>query len=582
MHDGWGGSNPHILTARGPSGASSRVFVVAVFILLIPAAFQVVILFQGWAETPTAFTGARLSVYPPPTQASVSDQLTFSTYLGGDGVDQGETVAVDANGNVYVVGQTAAPSLPDTPGFPVTPGAFDSILRGESDGFVAKFNATGIPEFITFLGGTGADNALDVAVDNSGSVYVSGWTDSTDFPTTADAFNRNNSGGRDGFLAKLSPDGANLLYASYIGGSGQDEVAHLALGPDSTVYFTGTIDSPDFPITPGAYDTTLDGTSDAYAARLDVQGDRLLFSTYLGGTSSDFSRDIAVDGSGSPIVVGTTDSYDFPTSSGAFDATLNGTDGFVVRLNADGTDLPYGSFFGGSGSDGITSLALDENGLVSATGYTASTDLPTTEGALSRVYHGGNSDSFLFRMNPQGALLYSTFVGGSGDDNGQAVAVDGAGTTYLLGVTSSTDFPTTSDAMSKVNRGFTDSYILTLDSPGTAISYSSYFGGSGWDHGALLAVDNESHVYVTGSTGSSDFPVTVGAFDTTLDGSSDAFVARMRIPKPAESPIPPSLPCGLLFTPLIGGLGLVAWALPLRSRNRRAEPGSHEPEKTRK
>lgn len=522
---------------------------------------------EGSAAMPSAAPGYLIAASSPLLETSASAQLVFSTYLGGDGVEEARAIAVDGNGHVYVGGLTASPGLP------ATSGSFDTTLGGEFDGFIAKLNATGTVEFITYIGGTGSDIVLDVAIDDSGNVVIGGSTDSTDFPTTVDGLDRSYNGGRDGFLAKLSGDGTALLYATYLGGSGRDEAAHIALGTGGGIYLAGPTFSFDFPTTPGAYDPAIvGGLENIFVSRLDLNAGVLVFSTYLEGVWDDSSTGLAVDAAGAATVVGWTDSQDFPTTPTAFDATVAGRDGFVVRLSVDGSSLLYGSFLGGSNSDLVTAAAVGANGVVYATGYTASTDFPTTAAALSRSYRGGVFDAFMIQLDPQGGLLYSSYVGGTGDDAGKAIATDASGATYVLGYTNSVDFPTTSAAISTVHSGFADAFLLSLG--GSGLSYSTYFGGSGSDLGEDLALDSDGNLYLTGGTDSTDLLVAGGASDTTLDGFQDAFLAKARIPKP-DAPAP-TFPWLLVIVPVTGGLGVAAAAILLRSRRQRKEP--HFPE----
>lgn len=499
--------------------------------------------------------------------ASASDQLVFSTYLGGSDVEEVRGVAVDPSGSTYIVGLTA------TPGLPATPGAFDTTLSGEFDGFVAKLNATGTIEFVTYVGGTGADIVLDVALDGTGNVIISGSSDSDDFPTTTDGYDRTYNGERDGFIATLSGDGASLLYSTYLGGSGRDEAAHLALGDADQVYVAGPTFSSDFPTTPGAFDTAIvGGLENSFVSRLDIDAGTLAFSTYIEGVWYQQPADIAVDPVGNPIVVGFTDSPNFPTTPGAYDTTVAGRDGFVVKLSADGSTLLYGSFFGGSNTDLMTAVAVDSAGIVYGTGYTASTDFPATGSAVSGSFGGGVFDAFVFQLDLQGGLLYSTYLGGGGDDSGRAIVNNGSGAAFVVGSTTSDGFPTTSTAMSTARRGDSDVFLLRLTRSG--LSYSTYFGGSGSESGVDLASGSGGDLHIVGATGSVDLPVAGGASDSTLNGLRDAFVAKARIPAgdgPADEA--PTFPWLFVLLPLGVAGAAVAIVGVIRSRRRRKQSG---------
>src|SRR6266571_957602 len=560
-----------ILSSSGRSRPWIVLFLAA--LVLAPVSPFLAVVFEGPSGIPASVRDYRVTGVPPPLPRSASDRLTFSTYLGGAGNDQADAIAIDGNDNVYVVGSTA------TPGLAPTSGAFDTTLGGEFDGFVAKLNATGAVAFITYIGGSGSDIVLDVSVGGSGSVFISGSTDSADFPTTVNGFDRTYNGGRDGFVAELSGDGTALLYATYLGGTGRDEAAHLALSTSGQVYLAGSTFSSDFPTTLGAYNPAIvGGGSNIFVSRLDLGTGTLVFSTYLGGGLDDSVTDVALDTAGNAIVVGATDSQDFPTTAAAFDATLAGTDGFVAKLMADGSSLLYSSFVGGSNTDWVIAAAVTANGVVHATGYTVSTDFPTTEGALSRSYRGGLWDAFVLWLDLQGGLLYSIYLGGAGDDFGRDIAVDSTGATYAIGSTASSDFPTTPTAISTIHSGFADAYFLKLDSSGGSISYSTYFGGSGSDLPAAFALDGKGNFSLTGATSSADLPVTGGAYSTTLAGSQDAFLAKARILEPTTPPGggAATFPWILVIGFLGGAAAAVAVVVWLRSRRHRKGPGPPE------
>jgi hypothetical protein len=388
--------------------------------------------------------------------------------------------------------------------------------------------------YSTYLGGGSDDSGQAVAVDSTGSSYVTGWTSSTDFPITPGAYQTTAPGGTaDAFVAKLAPDGKSLVYATYLGGSDQDIGAAIAVDSAGSAYVAGRTLGTDFPTTPGAYKTTAPGgPADGFVTKLSPDGQTLAYSTYLGGSDQDNAQGIAVDSAGSAYVTGYTDSGNFPTSGGAFQTTLGGTrDDFVTKLAPGGNTLVYSTYLGGTGDEGEfhAGIAVDSAGSAYVTDKTDSADFPTTPGAYDRTLRG-SLDAFVSKLASDGTtLLYSTYLGGSSDEDfsGGGVAVDSAGSAYVIGSTSSTDFPTTAGAFDRTLRGSSDAFVSKLAPDGTGLAYSTYLGGGGDEIGIGIALDSANAAYATGSTYSTDFPTTADALDTTLGGTSDAFVSKL-------------------------------------------------------
>jgi hypothetical protein len=386
--------------------------------------------------------------------------LVYGTYVGGNGRDRAFGLAVDTAGNAYVTGDT------ESANFPTTPGAFDTTYNGAGDyygdAFAVKLNASGSAlVYGTYLGGTNDDSALGIAADGAGDAYVIGFTKGMDFPTTPGAFDTTWDGGVDAFVVKLNPSGSALTYGTYLGGSGDEYGTAIAVDGAGNAYVTGVTYSPDFPATPGAFDTTYTGIEDAFVAKLNASGSSLLYASYLGGSIATYGYAIAVDGSGNAFVTGTTSSPDFPATPGAFDTTFNGgpRDAFVVKLGASGSSVTYGTYLGGSDGDFGYAIAVDGVGNTYVTGVTYSVDFPTTADAFDTTFNG-NQDAFVAKLNPVGsALVYGTYLGGSNDDYGFGVAVDQSGNTYVTGASFSTDFPTTPGALKRRNRGASDGIV---------------------------------------------------------------------------------------------------------------------------
>jgi Beta-propeller repeat len=273
----------------------------------------------------------------------------------------------------------------------------------------------------------------------------------------------------------------------------------------------------------------LHGVDDAFVSKLNSSGSALMYSTYLGGREDDVANGVALDSSGSAYVTGITLSHDFPTTAGAFQTAFGAgfNHGFVSKLNSSGSALVYSTFLGGGVSDFGSGIALDSSGNAYVTGVTSSADFPTTAGAFQSTL-GGNSDAFVSKFNSSGsALLYSTYLGGDGDDFGDGIALDSSGNAYVTGSTSSADFPTTAGAFQSTLGGNSDAFVSKFNSNGSTLIYSTYLGGGQDDVGFGVAADSSGGAYIAGSTSSSEFPVTAGVLQPTFGGVQDAFVSKI-------------------------------------------------------
>ena len=376
--------------------------------------------------------------------------------------------------------------------------------------------------YSTYLGGSGDDIGNSIAVDDAGNAYVTGQIDSTNFPTTPGAFHTTSGGGGDAFVTKLNPTGSGLVYSTYLGGIGFDAGLGIAVDTAGNAYVTGGTTSTDFPTTPGAFQPTFGGGEDAFVTKLNPTGSALLYSTYL---RDAFGESIAVDAAGNAYVTGVVLSTNFPTTLGAFQtASGGGSDAFVTKLNLTGSALVYSTYLGGSDFDVARGIAIDAAGNAYVSGFTASTNFPTTLGAFQTTYGGGALDAFVAKVDPTGSVLvYSTYLGGSDIDGSVGIAVDAAGNAYVTGGTSSTNFPTTPGALQTT---FAGAFVTKLNPAGSGLAYSTYLGGSG-SAGQGVAVDAAGHAYVTGGTDST-FSTTVNAFQPTYGGGpEDAFVAKL-------------------------------------------------------
>jgi hypothetical protein len=469
--------------------------------------------------------GFRVDTYDTSRPLVIDPVLVYSTYLGGAGDDTGHAIAVDGAGSAYVAGLTSSLI------FPVTAGAFQTTIGGGlADSFVTKLDASGAIVFSTYLGGTGLDSALRIAVDNTGAAYVAGVTDSVNFPTTAGAFQPSIAGINDGFVTKLNANGSALIYSTYVGGSSADEGSAIAIDVAGNAYVAGRTTSEDFPVTPGAFQTSIGGPANGFVAKLNTAGTGLVYSTYLGGSGSDQAVAIGVDAAGSAYAAGVTSSADFPVTAGALQGILSGsTDAFVTKLDTTGTALAYSTYLGGSGDEQARGIAVDTAGSAYAVGATSSSNFPTSSGAFQTAA-GGAQDAFVTKLDAAGALDYSTYLGGANADLAAAIAVDAVGRASVTGSTASAAFPITSGAPQPALAGIANAFVSTLDSTGSTLSHSTFLGGSSIDVGVGIAVDSTVGVYVVGHSQSTDFPTTAGAAQPTSGGAFDAFVARSNVP----------------------------------------------------
>jgi len=456
----------------------------------------------------------------------IIDPLIYSTFIGGNQWDRGYSIKVDSNGSAYVTGTTLSTD------FPTTPGSYDTTYGGLSDAFVTKLNRTGSAlVYSTYIGGSRQDDGLSIALDSNGDAYLAGHTLSTNFPVTPGANDTTYNGNFDAFVTKLDARGRTLLFSTYIGGAENDTWPSVVVDSADNVYVAGITESPDFPVTPLAFDRLFGGgNSDAFALKLDASGTSLLFSTFLGGTDDDFAYSIAVDTAMNAYVTGGTWSTDFPATPGAFDTSSGGSsDVFLTKVNATGRAIDYSTYLGGGAYDVGLCIAVDRSGFAYVTGATNSSNFPTTPGAFDRTQNSpGWNDPFVAKLNDAGSrLIYSTYLGGNGDDYGNAITLGELGNAYLTGATTSADFPVTPGAFDNSYNGAMDAFVTELNTTGFPAN-STYLGGSGSEgYLSFLAIDTAGAAYVTGITNSSDFPVTPGAFDPTLNLVRDCFVTKL-------------------------------------------------------
>ena len=504
--------------------------------------------------------------------------LSFSTYLGGEFGDAGWDIAVDANGNVYVCGDTFSPDLSTTSQFQTNHNYGGTQGRKEfGDAFVAKFSPSTSGNvldlaYLTYLGGKGQESALGIAVDSVGNAYVTGFTDSTNFPIvpTNAAFTkisgRNNTSQNlfrvDAFVTKIGPSGTNLIYSTFLGGGERDTGNAIAVDNLGFAYVAGFTDSTNFPIVTnilaGATKVVRNifgGIQDAFVAKIGLEGTNLVYSTYLGGTNQDSAQGIAVDSVGCAYVTGYTLSTNFPT------VPTNSTylnrqtqknpplffDAFFSKISANGDALIYSAFLGAESTDVGLRIAVPNAGTDAyIAGYTYSTNFPTTTNvALTRRWTNSRTNRFSdifvtkFSKNPSDEFYYTNYsvtFGGSAMDEVTGIAVDALGQACITGFTAGTNLfgtnllDSSSSITNKFKRNTNNVFVAVLNQDGSALTYNALFGGSGTDEAHGIAID-PGNIYIVGSTSSSNFP-SVHSIQPRPGGkknTNDVFVAKISL-----------------------------------------------------
>lgn len=505
--------------------------------------------------------------------------LSYATYFGGTSGEAAWGVALNPDdGSIYIAGQTFSKRFYTNGWSFSTPGAFQTNYAGgdlTGDAFVARFDNLGKNLiYLTYLGGSGNDGALGVAVDGAGNAFVTGWTDSTNFPTTTNAFSRRIAGSLvngfttypvDAFVAKLSPDGSRLVYSTYLGGSRMDTGTGITVDAADNAYVTGYTYSTNFP-TQNAYQDHLACqysqyfNCNAFVSEIASNGSALVFSTYLGGTNFDQGTGIGLDAANDIYVVGHTTSTNFPTTNYIYQVIgtnlydghyLNGfkqttgdffaKDAFVAKFAPSGSNLIYSTYLGGKDGDDAYHVAVDSGGAAYVTGWTVSTNFPatvTTNVIMNRLFRnvGGDevTNAFLTKItNAIGApagIEYSVPFGGGRSAIGYGVAVDPAGDAFVVGATSATNFPcfptNSTGYLRSTNAGGRDVFVTVFNPDASAVIYSVLMGGAQRDEGTAIAVDPAGNAYVAGQTYSTNF-ATPGAFQTFRNGTNDTFLAKI-------------------------------------------------------
>lgn len=559
--------------------------------------------------------GFQVGPYDHSQPLIIDPVLVYSSFLGGTDNDFDAAIAVDRAGNAYVSGATASID------FPTTSRAFQRSFGGVahcddlpspcSDATVTKINRTGTAiVYSTYLGGSDAEEAMAIAIDASGDAYITGYTRSLDFPVTPGAFQPAYHGYTkpcnewlycgDAFVTKIAPSGTALVYSTYLSGREGEYGAGIAVDTARNAYVAGPTDSPDFPITPGAFQENFSindcglglaglprNCMDGFVAKLNPVGSALVYSTFLSGNADDIPYALTVDAAGHAFVAGASDSRTFPTTPNAYQPQLHPGlcpwgevcyDAFLTKLDKDGAAAMYSSFLGGFAFDEAHGLALDAAGNAYLAGRTTSADFPVTPGAFQTTFGGGICNNgfdpychdvfvakFDLAKSGPASLVYSTYLGGDGEDSPWdpiPIAVDRWGNAHVGGFTYSANFPAVSP-LQGVNLSAPDGpdgFLTKLNPSGTAAVFSTFLGGDGWDQIEGVALDAAGNVYVAGFTNSwwgdtNPFPITSHAFQRNFRGGQDIIVGKI---SPANAPSAVLYPKELQF----GDIYVNTWSPP--------------------
>jgi len=495
----------------------------------------------------TRTVGFDVGAYDRTRPLVIDPVMAFGGHLGGADSEVARSIATDAGGNVYLAGSTFSTDLGG--GVAIT----GNPVTGSRNAFVAKLDPAGALLWTTIIGGAESDEATGVAVDADGNVYVAGNTTSPDFPV-ANGWQGAQPAPVAGFVAKLSPSGADLVYATYLGGVGANPaITGLAVDDARRAHVTGSTDVA-FAGFARVGAVAGGGAADAFVARLDASGAVLEFGALFGGAAQDIAHGIALGPDGSIFVAGRTSSVDFPVTAGAAQAVNAGPDpalpdvdrgdAFVVRLDAGGTALAYATYLGGSGIDAARAIAVDARGRAHVTGSTRSPDFPVT-GVLDPNQPRGGEDAFVARIAADGRRVdYAVILGGSDADVGTGVALDAAANPHVTGTTVSADFPQRRAAQPGVG-GRSDAFVAKVMADGTRLAYATFIGGGGDEAVAGIVADAGGNVWIAGDTDDAGFPATGGGLAYT-GAPRDLVIARLTVAASATSLVASST------TPLAG------------------------------
>lgn len=455
----------------------------------------------------------------------IIDPLLYSTYIGGSDLEGISSVRLGLNGYLYLAGGTTSHD------FPTTGDAISTNSSGDWDAFIVIFDAnTNTIQYSTYFGGNAYDFISKMEIDATGDMIVAGTTRSANFPVTDGSVQKNYPGGWVGFVTKLDSTCTRLLFSTYIGGSGYDELFDMTVGRDGDIYLTGLTDSRNFPISPGAYQRWYaGGEDDVFLTKLASDGSRILFSTFLGGDSFDEAYCVRVDSLKNVYIGGLTSSYNFPVTPDAIQRVNKWSDeGFFIIFDSTGSTLKYSTYFGGDNADLIETLFIDDDGNIVFNGKSSSLDLPVTPGVIQPNRAAPPTtfdvDFFLGKYSPsENKLLWCTYLGGTRSEESWSMVKQVSKNIILFGETRSTDYPVKRE-FQQSNAGDVDIVITIIDQNAENILFSTYFGGYSDDR-IIGSSIQEKKLFITGFTYSIDFPITSLVIQDSLNGDNDGFLA---------------------------------------------------------
>lgn len=472
--------------------------------------------------------------------SSSSKGLVVSTFLGGGSAELFVTVldqlgfVMHPNGDIYICGAT------ESNDFPVTPMAYQrDYAGGPSESFVARLDPT-LSYLIasTYIGGSNEDCASSIVIDENGNICITGFTISTDFPTTEGAYdqtyNDNEYGQGDIFISIFSPDLDELVASTFLGGSLSERFHHarMAIDTNGNIFVAGGTISGDFPVTPNAYSTTggFENGNDVFISKLSEDLSELLSSTYFGGCAWDQVIDLIIDRDNNICICGNTGSPDFPTTPNVYDPTFNEhSDAYISILGNDLDTLLASTFIGGNHHDKAFSMDFDSTGNIYVCGFTDSYNFPYTPGAFDTSFNFGVYDGYAGLLDSQlENLMVCTFLGSSDWDECRDILYDASsGDVFITGLAGGEDFPVTKHSYDTSFNGETDAYILRMSDDLSKLNASTFLGGYFYDFGLELIFSEDDNIIVAGNASSYDFPTTPGAYDESFNGNYDAFIAIM-------------------------------------------------------
>ena len=522
--------------------------------------------------------GFRVAAYDHSRPLIIDPLLYYTTYLGGGGDDQGLAIALDGIGNIYVTGHTTSAD------FPVA--APLNATNSLQDAFVTKLDPTGTTViYSTYLGGSGVDEGRAIAADGAGNAFVAGYTQSIDFPSSSPLAGQTAlQGVQNGFVSRLSSDGARLIFSSYLGGTGVDSVNGIAVDKSGNAFVAGVTTSSDFPIK-AAFQSAAATNGDAFVSEIGFApggASRLIYSTYLGGARLDAADGIAIDSADNAYVTGLTQSTDFPVTN-----TTNRLQGFQDAFAAkitppvavgDTAALAYALYIGGRFTFNASALAttegraiaVDANESVYIAGSTNTVGFPVTTNSFQPFTNDtkGNGDGFVLKLNPSGtAMVYSSYIAGTLMDTATGIAIDNIDEAYVTGYTASpaSDFTSVYTVAAPVTgaksgAGEGDAFVLKVSPSGRQADYFTLLGGTGIEGegaaigsttlvGNNIAVGN-GDIFITGTTQSNDFPPGTTSLYGKATGGNDAFVAEI-----LEGPAAPTNLQATVISPTQGSVG---------------------------